>query len=167
MNRAPLNQTPLGSGTSNNLVRVVITQVLELVGSLRGTVLKYTSITQEHLLEQSLHVTYWVTEKLESLCTHVASLVYGVETGIATALSSTLELVGSCNGTKETNSRIESLLSQESTLVYTVEHLIPFSGVLEHTLEGVVIGYDLNTSIAPVERQIVCPAEDRSLAVSV
>ena len=166
MNRSPLNQTPLGSGTSNNIVRIAITEVLALVGSVRSTVLKYAAITQDHVLEQSLRVTYWVTEAIESVCEQVSSLVYRVESGVAHSLSDTLELVGSCNGTKESNNPLETTCTQESSLKYAVELQVYFSETLEHILEGQAIGYDLNISKAPEDRQIICPAEHRSLAVS-
>ena len=188
MNRSPLNQTPLGSGTSNNLARVAITQVLELVSTLRSTVVKYVSITQEHTLEQSLRTTYWVSEKLESITEHLVSLTARVETGIANTLSglctllgslgysvwtaatespsNELNLIGSCNGTKETNSAVESSCIQESLFTYRVELQIPFSLSLEHQSMGQVTGYDLNTSQAPEERQIICPADNRNLVAS-
>lgn len=166
MNRSPLNQTPIGSGSTNNLVRIAITQVLELVGSLRGTVLKYTSIAQEHVLEQSLRATVWVTEKIELICEQVSSLVYGVESGISVSASNVHELVGSCNGTKESNNTIAGECIQESSLTYTVERQVYFSESLEHSLVGNVTGYDLNVGQAPDDRSIVCPAESRSLSVS-
>ena len=166
MNRAPLNQTPIGSGSTNNLVRIAITQVLELAGSLRGTVLKYTSIAQEHVLEQSLRASVWVTEKIESICEQVSSLVYGVESGIPNSLINAHELIGSCNGTKESNNTIAGECIQESALTYTVERQVYFSESLEHSLMGNVTGYDLNIGQAPDDRSIVCPAESRSLSVS-
>ena len=107
MNRSPLNGAPLGSGSTNNLVRVVITQTLELVGSVKGTLLKYAVITQDLVHESSLRATVWVTGVLESVCEQVSSLVYGVETGIPNSLVSTLEMQGSCAGTKESNNTIE------------------------------------------------------------
>ena len=166
MNRSPLNGAPLGSGSTNNLVRVVITQTLELVGSVKGTLLKYVVITQDLVHESSLRATVWVTEVLESVCEQVSSLVYGVETGIPNSLVSTLEMQGSCAGTKESNNTIESVCIQESSLEYSTELQVYFSGTVEHTLIGEVVGYDLNISVAPEDRRIVCPPESRSFAVS-
>lgn len=166
MNRSPLNGAPLGSGATNNLVRVVITQTLELVGSVKGTLFKYAAITQDHVLEGSIRVTTWVTEILESVCEQVSSLVYGVETGISNSLVSTLEMQGSCAGAKESNNTIESMCIQESTLEYSTELQVYFSGTVEHALIGAVTGYDLTINEAPEDRRIVCPIDSRSFAVS-
>ena len=165
MNRSPLNQSLLGTGASNNLVRITITQLLSMVGSVRGTVLKYATITQNHVLDHTLRATVWVTEVIETVCEHISFLASRIESGVSTPLSDTLELIGACRGTKESFNYLETACTQESSLNYTVALQVYFHGTLLHGLEGSTMGYDLNTSKASVERQIVCPAEQRSLSV--
>lgn len=79
MNRNVLNSVPLGVGTQNTLIRVIVAQALQMAGTLRASVFQYSKITALHTQTSALKAGRWVSAKataVKELTGVVAGAVY-------------------------------------------------------------------------------------------
>ena len=165
MNRNALNSVPIGMGNPNNLIQIIITQVLQAIGSLRATVIKYSKATTEHVVVGTVRAERWVYSGIEATHEAVGEVLGRAYRPIYAAAVQVKELIGSALGYKELPFRAEDSLLLEQSLDPVIGHAVHGAVTQVHILEGTVKGHDLNYEWAPQQRRVALPDSPRRVAV--
>lgn len=165
MNRNTLNSVPIGMGVTNNLVRISITQVLQAVGSLRATAIKYSKATTDHVVAGTVRAERWVCSSIEATHEVVSEVLGRAYRPIYSAAIQAKQLIGSMLGHREIPLKTIDSLMLDQSLTVRVQRRVRVQIVQAHQLEGTVKGHDLNYEWAPQQRRIALPDSSRRVAV--
>ena len=165
MNRSRLNGRVLGAGKRSSAVRLAVAEVLQLVGALRVSVIKYGSAATDLALESSMRLRQRVpiaftavAEVVGELSGHVQRRVYGATVEYL-ALASSLKASAKIRLSGVIDSVLDSVMSV--TQLHRVHSPVVGIASLESELNGSAWYF----GHAPDDRTAVIPADVRFVAI--
>ena len=165
MNRSRLNGRVLGAGNRSSAVQLAVTEVLQLVGSLRTSVVKYGSAATSIALESSMRLRQRVPIAFASVAESVGELSGHVYRNVYGATVEYLALASSLRASAKIrlSGAIDSVL--DSVVGVTCLHLVHSPAVGIALLESELNGSAWYFGPAPDTRSAVIPADVRFVAI--
>ena len=165
MNRSRLNGRVLGAGNRSSAVRLAVAEVLQLVGALRVSVIKYGSAATDLALESSMRLRQRVPIAFTAVAEVVGELSGHVQRRVYGATVEYLALVSSIKASAiiRLSGVIDSVL--DSVVGVTQLHRVHSPVVGIASLESELNGSALYSGPAPDDRTAVIPADVRFVAI--
>lgn len=165
MNRSPINGSALGAGAFRSTVWSRVTDALQLVGSLRTSLTKSGAAVTALALSGSLKATQRVSASLAAVVSLSGRLSASVWQRVYGASVQFMGMESRANPSIEVSAQgsVEALLA--GILIATIRRRVFWNVAQDMALTGSLLGFDLNTGFAPVDRITTISGALRLVAV--
>jgi hypothetical protein len=165
MNRTRINGAVLGVGTHAARASIAATQIIELVGSLRTSLVKYGQVAASLTMLGSIRLKQQVAISAESSLTLSGQLACHVRQRSYASATQFSALISTLSARVKTPLKGLLLAALQSGVSPTIRHHIHSTETLVLALESDCYGLDVYFGYAPDARFVAISAAPRSVAV--